>query len=167
MKKQNIFVLCLISFLLILTVGYALLENTLQISGTATGIGDFDVEFSSTTITKEVGSVGASANISIDKNSIDINVPKLQYPGAYVEFTVEVKNNGTIPAMLAGIDTENLTTDPTVKVSYEGLKELENVNMNQNDTQKFKIIVTWDKNSDQSSKDVKFLIKLLYKQAII
>ncbi len=167
MKKQSIFVLCLISLLLIMSVGYAIFEDTLVISGTASGIGNFDVEFSGATITKEIGSIGASTSISIDKNSLDINVPKLQYPGAYVEVTVEVKNNGGIPAMLEGVDAEGLTSDPTVKVSYENLEELKNVNMNQNDTQTFKIIITWDKNSDQSSKDVKFSIKLLYKQSII
>lgn len=166
MKKQSILVLCLILLLLIMTVGYAIFEETLVISGTASGVGNFDVEFSEATVTKEIGSIGANTNISIDKNSLDINVPMLQYPGAYVEVTVGVKNNGGISAVLEGIDTEGLTSDPTVKISYEGLEELKSINMNQNDTQTFKIIIIWDKNSDQSSKEAKFSIKLLYKQSM-
>lgn len=166
MKKQSILVLCLILLLLIMTVGYAIFEETLVISGTASGVGNFDVEFSEATVTKEIGSIGANTNISIDKNSLDINVPMLQYPGAYVEVTVGVKNNGGISAVLEGIDAEGLTSDPTVKISYEGLEELKSINMNQNDTQTFKIIIIWDKNSDQSSKEAKFSIKLLYKQSM-
>lgn len=166
MKKQNIFMLCLTSILLILSIGYALLSDTIEIIGTATAMGTFDVEFENASITNQIGSTDASTEISIDKNSLNINVPRLQYPGSYVEVTTTISNKGSIPAMLVGIGEVDLTTDPTIKISYEGLEELKNVSMSQNDTQTFKIKITWNENSNQSSKDVNFSIKLLYRQAV-
>ena len=166
MKKQSIIMLCCVSFLLIVSVEYALLGNTIEINGTATAMGTFDVEFSDSAVVNQVGSIGASTIISQDKNTLEINVPNLQYPGAYVEITTKVSNKGSIPAMLTNVESEGLTTDPNVKISYEGLEELKNTSMSQDDTQTFKIIIMWDRSSKGSSKDVKFSIKLLYKQAV-
>lgn len=166
MKKQSMLILFLISFMLILSVGYALFSDTLKITGTAGGIGTFNMEFDSAIVTNEIGSANATATISNDKNSLSINVPNLKYPGAYVEYTVNVISMGSIPAKLTDINSLNLTDDPTVKISYEGLEELKNNILNKGDTQTFKIKIMWDKNSNQSSKDVNFTIELIYKQAI-
>lgn len=166
MKKQSIAVLCFISFLLIMTVGYALFSDTLKISGTANAIGTFDMEFSDAKVINEIGSSNASAIISSDKNSLEINVPNLKYPGAYVEFNITVGSLGSIPSLLKSIESVNLTDDPTVKITYDGLEELKNVTLNQGDTQSFTLKIMWDKNSNQSSKDVNFSIKLNYEQAI-
>ncbi len=164
MKKYNIIIICLVAFLLSLSVGYALFSETLQINGTATAMGTFDVEFSSATIKEQVGATSSTATISSDKNSLDISVPKLEYPGAYVDVLVTVTNKGSIPAFLESVEENGLTTDESIKVSYAGLNELKDVVLNQNDSKTFDIKVLWDEKSNVSSKDVNFTIKLNYRQ---
>lgn len=166
MKKQSMFLITIVAFILLLTVGYALYTDTLTIKGTANAFGTFDMQFSEASILEQVGSLEASAIISDDKKSLDINVPKLEYPGAYVLISVKVINKGSIPAMLTDVESVGLDTDPTVKVSYEGLEELKNISLVNNDIQTFNIKIIWDKTSQQSSKDVTFTIKLNYKQAV-
>lgn len=164
MKKQNIAIIVVIAFVLAISVGYALFSQTLTINGTATAKGSFDVQFATATIQKEVGSTGATATISEDKATLTVNVPKLEYPGAYVEIPVTVKNVGTIPAKLIEITETGLTTDDSVKVSYTGLTELKDQQVDQNGTQSFTIKVMWDAASNKNSENVVFNIRLNYQQ---
>ena len=169
MKKQSIAIIGVIAFVLAVAVGYALFSEKLTIDGTATAKGDFDVEFTSVgtptcsgfSETCEAANLGT---ISDDKNTLTITVNKLQYPGAYVEIPVTVTNKGSIPAVLKSIEETGLTTDASVKVSYTGLTELKDQEVAQNGTQNFTVKVMWDENSNTSSENVKFTIKLNYEQ---
>ena len=121
MKKQNIIVVGIIAFILTVAVGYALFSETLTISGTATAEGTFDVEFTSVGTPTCIGFTGTCdaaslTNISSDKNTLNVTVNKLEFPGAYVEFPVTVTSKGSIPAVLESISESGLTTDDTVKV---------------------------------------------------
>lgn len=172
MKKQSIAIIGVIAFVLAVAVGYALFSETLTISGTATAQGTFDVEFTSVgqpTCSGFSSTCDAQTltNIPEDKNSLTITVNKLEYPGAYVEIPVTVTNKGTIPAVLESIEETGLTEDPSVKVSYTGLAELKNQEVQQNGTQEFKVKVMWDQDSEESSSDVSFTIKLNYKQKTV
>ena len=169
MKKQSIAIIGVIAFVLAVAVGYALFSEKLTINGTATAKGDFDVEFTSVgtpTCSGFSGSCEAAnlGTISDDKNTLTITVNKLQYPGAYVEIPVTVTNKGSIPAVLKSIEETGLTTDASVKVSYTGLTELKDQEVAQNGTQNFTVKVMWDENSNTSSENVKFTIKLNYEQ---
>lgn len=169
MKKQSIAIIGVIAFVLAVAVGYALFSEKLTIDGTATAKGDFDVEFTSVgtpTCSGFSGSCEAATlgTISDDKNTLTITVNKLQYPGAYVEIPVTVTNKGSIPAVLKSIEETGLTTDASVKVSYTGLTELKDQEVAQNGTQNFTVKVMWDENSNTSSENVKFTIKLNYEQ---
>ena len=169
MKKQSIAIIGVIAFVLAVAVGYALFSEKLTINGTATAKGDFDVEFTSVgtpTCSGFSGTCEAATlgTISDDKNTLTITVNKLQYPGAYVEIPVTVTNKGSIPAVLKSIEETGLTTDASVKVSYTGLTELKDQEVAQNGTQNFTVKVMWDENSNTSSENVKFTIKLNYEQ---
>ncbi|MGN1269103.1 MAG: hypothetical protein ACI4U0_06420 [Candidatus Aphodocola sp.] len=169
MKKQSIAIIGVIAFVLAVAVGYALFSEKLTIDGTATAKGDFDVEFTSVgtpTCSGFSGTCEAATlgTISDDKNTLTITVNKLQYPGAYVEIPVTVTNKGSIPAVLKSIEETGLTTDASVKVSYTGLTELKDQEVAQNGTQNFTVKVMWDENSNTSSENVKFTIKLNYEQ---
>ena len=169
MKKQNIAIISVVALILAVAVGYALFSEKLTINGTATAKGDFDVEFTSVgtpTCSGFSGTCEAATlgTISDDKNTLTITVNKLQYPGAYVEIPVTVTNKGSIPAVLKSIEETGLTTDASVKVSYTGLTELKDQEVAQNGTQNFTVKVMWDENSNTSSENVKFTIKLNYEQ---
>lgn len=167
MKKQSLLIVSVVAFLLTLTIGYAVFSDTITINGTANAKGNFDVEFTTASISAEVGSTNTLAEISEDKNTLTITVPKLEYPGAYSEITVTITNKGSIPAKLTTIEETGLEADPNVVVSYTGLQELKDVAINQNQTQTFNIKVMWDPNSTQSSENVEFAIKLKYEQITI
>lgn len=164
MKKQSVAIIAVVALVLAVAVGYALFSETLTINGTATAQGTFDMEFTTATVSNEVGSTGTTAVIADDKNSLTITVPKLEYPGAYAEIAVTVTNKGSIPAKLDSIEETGLTTDASVKVSYTGLNELKGQVVNQNETQTFNVKVMWDAASNASSENVTFTIKLNYSQ---
>ncbi len=166
MKTKNIIVVVMVSFFLFLSMGYALFSETLIINGTATAMGTFDVEFTDATVTEQVGSTLSTALISNDKNTLTINVPKLEYPGSYVNILVTVTNKGSIPAKLTTVEQTNLTSDPSIKVSYTGLDELKNKEFLQNETQTFNIKILWEPSSNVSSSNVMFTIKLNYEQVM-
>lgn len=169
MKNHSMIIVGIVSFVLAISVGYALFSENLMVNGTATAEGTFDVEFTSIGTPTCVGftdncSADALTNISSDKNTLNITVNKLEYPGAYVEIPVTVTSKGSIPAVLKSITETGLTTDDTIKVSYTGLSELKNQKIEQNATQDFKIKVMWDSNSNKSAQNVQFSIKLNYEQ---
>lgn len=166
MKTKNIIVVVMVSFFLFLSMGYALFSETLIINGTATAMGTFDVEFTDATVTEQVGSTLSTALISNDKNTLTINVPKLEYPGSYVNILVTVTNKGSIPAKLTTVEQTNLTSDPSIKVSYTGLDELKNKEFLQNETQTFNIKIFWEPSSNVLSSNVMFTIKLNYEQVM-
>ena len=95
---NKIFVGCL-ALLLVMVVGYALFSQNLTINGTAKAQGDFDIEIVRAEITSEKGSAGATATISNDGRALTITIPKLEYPGAYVDVSYVIENKGTVPAI--------------------------------------------------------------------
>ncbi len=169
MKNKSIIIISIMAFFIIISVGYALFNESLNVSGTATAEGTFDVEFTSVSVPTCVGFSGNCSSdsltyISSDKNTLTITVNKLEYPGAYVEIPITVTSKGSIPAVLKSITETGLTTDDAIKVSYTGLSELKNQKIEQNQTQSFKVKVMWDSNSTKSSQNVQFSIKLNYEQ---
>lgn len=162
MKKTNFFAMVFVIFCLSLTVGYALFSETIEINGTATAKGTFDVVFKNAIVKTEVGSTEASAVVSDDGNTLTLAVPKLEYPGAYVEFTVDAVNEGTIPAVLKGITETGLTANPNIKITYSGVTKDEQ--MNQSNFRTITIKVEWLYESEEAAKDIEFSIKLDYQQ---
>ncbi len=170
MKKQNIAIIGVIAFVLAVAVGYALFSETLNINGTATAKGDFDVEFTEVGTINKVGYTDVDgtndiAVISADKNTLTVKVNKLDYPGAYVEIPVTITNKGSVPAKLKEIKETGLTeSNRAVKVTYTGIAASDTA-INQNETQSMTIKVEWDKDVNTSSENVEFKIELNYEQA--
>lgn len=169
MKRQSVLIIGVISFLIAISIGYAIFSENLEVNGTASAQGTFDVEFTSIgeptclglTSTCDANSL---ASISSDKNTLNVTVNKLEFPGSYVTIPITITNKGTIPAILKNIEEQNLRADTSVKVSYIGLEENQGKRLSQNETQTFTIKVMWDENSNMSSSDVQFSIRLNYEQ---
>ena len=123
-KKQNTVIILLIVLLLLLAVGYAAFSDVLSISGTANAKGTFNLEFQNAEIVTAVGvnEEGTKAEISEDKNTLNVNVSDLAYPGAGVEFSVDIVNVGTIPAMVNAVTPTNITGSEHIKI--EGLEAI-------------------------------------------
>jgi hypothetical protein len=165
MKKQPIIFVIFLAVVLILSIGYATFSESITVSGTATASATMDVEFTTASVTSEVGSINASATISNDKNTLSINVPRLEYPGAYAVISGTITNVGTIPVELTNISETNLITDDNIKISYTNLGGYEYVTMNPNGTRNFTVKVEWDEDSEASTNNLNFSIVLNYVQA--
>lgn len=169
MKRQSVLIIGVISFVIAMTVGYAIFSENLEVNGTASAQGTFDVEFTSIGEPTCIGLTSTCdatslASISSDRNTLSVVVNKLEFPGSYVTIPVTITNKGTIPAILKSIEEQNLRADTSIKVSYIGLSEQQGKHLSQNETQTFTIKVMWDENSNISSSDVNFNIKLNYEQ---
>ena len=123
-KNQNTVIIVLIVLLLLLAVGYAAFSDVLTISGTANAKGTFNLEFQNAEIVTAVGvnETGTKAEISEDKNTLNVNVADLAYPGAGVEFSVDIVNVGSIPAQVNAVTPTNITGSEHIKI--EGLEAI-------------------------------------------
>ena len=130
--RNKIFVGCL-ALLLVMVAGYALFSQNLNITGTAKAQGDFDIEIARAEITSEKGSAGATATISNDGRALTITVPKLEYPGSYVDVSYDIENKGTVPAIFKNYSITGETN--VIKSSFgfknyfydKGAKQTENI----------------------------------------
>ena len=94
----------LFSLIIILGVVYAILQANLQINGTAKiAENRWDVHFDNIVVNQDsvpIGTGDSGATIDPDNNcKVDFSVT-LSLPGDYYEFTVDVKNAGSIDAMI-------------------------------------------------------------------
>ena len=105
--------------LLALAVGYAAFSDTLTISGTANAKGTFDLEFQNPVVDSTVGCnvAGTTATVSTDKNTLDVAVKDLAYPGAGAQFTVDIVNVGSIPAKVTSVTPVGLSGSENIKIS--------------------------------------------------
>lgn len=176
MKKSNkkYIIVVLIVLLLALAVGYAAFSDTLTISGTASAKGTFDLQFESATLNKSEGVTvdevtkenGTYIKISEDKNTANVVVKNLAYPGAGAEFTVKIKNVGTVPAKLKNITKTGLD-DADIKVTFPAdLAAGEKIAANGECTITFTVV--WDKESkldtSTAEKTLDFSLGLEYEQ---
>ena len=162
LSNQNKIIVGVLSLFLILIVGYAIFSESINVGGTASASGEFNIIFNSVGTIKEAGSSGATAEISGNKKSLTVNVPKLEYPSAYVEVPVVIKNMGSVTAKIIGIETIGLdTTD--IKVTYSGIGQDER--MAPNEERNMKIKVTWDSASTTIVDSLTFSISINYEQA--
>ena len=161
LSKQNKIIVGVLSLFLILIVGYAIFSESINIGGTASASGDFNIIFNSVGTIKEEGSSGATATISSNKKSLTVTVPKLEYPSAYVEVPVVIKNAGSVTAKIVGIETVGLD-NPDIKVTYSGIAQ--NDRMAPNEEKNMKIKVTWDSASNTVVDSLTFSVSINYEQ---
>lgn len=97
--KKNILIGALLFTILVMAVGYAAFATTLNINGTATIAGSWDVEITGITSdtthggTDKIGTPSFTPTVA----TFDVEFAK---PGDYAIYTVTVENKGTIDAKL-------------------------------------------------------------------
>ena len=99
------------------SVAYAAFSQTLNIGGTGTANGDWDVKITNITQTSAVGATDATAP-SFTDTSATFNTD-LAYPGATATYDVTVTNAGSIPAKLDTIsDLAALNSSAPAYITY-------------------------------------------------
>ncbi len=160
-RKVRFFVIGLIVFTFILTGVYALLAANLNITGTATGTGDFKIEFSDFTISDPTR---ATAVLNDDQTSLTINAD-LSYPGDTVTVDFTIQNTGSLAAIVDNlIINENSTADFSIVIN--NLASIEGTTLAVGATTQGSIVVTWNASSVTATpEDVNFDVTIDYIQA--
>lgn len=163
MKKQSLLIVIVILILLGVSVGYSVVRISTNVKGKASIVKDLDVEFESIGKLEEYGSYGATAEISDDKKTVLINVPKLSYMGAYAVVPITVKNVGQIPAKLESIYEYGTNDNEAIKITYDGIAVTDKT-LNPLEEEKFFIKVSWENELKQDSSEIEFYIRFNYVQ---
>ena len=159
-KRENLFFI-LVSILALVGVGYAYLNTNLNISGIANlEKPTWNVYFDNVHITEgSVTTVTQSPTIDSNKTTITYNIT-LDKPGDFYEFTVDVKNDGTIDAMIEevvsrvnGVAPGELPSYLKYSATYDnGSEILNNQLLLVNQTKTYRIRIEYD--SDISPNDL-------------
>ena len=117
-KKRSYTWVLLIVTIIAISLGYALLNTTININGKTTITENtWDIHFENIIISNK--SVTAIKNPTIEnQTTVDFEVD-LNLPGDYYEFTVDIVNNGTIDAMIESfIKSPDLTSEQQKYLNY-------------------------------------------------
>lgn len=163
MKKQSLLIVIAILILLGVSVGYSVVRISTNVKGKTSIVKNLDVEFESIGKIEEYGSYGATAEISDDKKTVLINVPKLSYMGAYAVVPITVKNVGQIPAKLESIYEYGTNDNEAIKITYDGIAVTDKA-LNPLEEEKFFIKVSWENELKQDSSEIEFYIRFNYVQ---
>ena len=163
MKKQSLLIVIVILILLGVSVGYSVVRISTNVKGKTSIVKDLDVEFESIGKLEEYGSYGATAEISDDKKTVLIHVPKLSYMGAYAVVPITVKNVGQIPAKLESIYEYGTNDNEAIKITYDGIAVTDKA-LNPLEEEKFFIKVSWENELKQDSSEIEFYIRFNYVQ---
>ncbi len=115
MKKSNkkrdpkLLIYVLLIVVVFLVSGYAILSQTIALSGTASADADFSILWENPVVSSSNRVSMDVPTLSSGNTVLNFN-PVLQQPGSSVTVTVNVKNNGNLPAVITNITT----TDPVV-----------------------------------------------------
>lgn len=164
-NKSKLYILVLFMILFFFAIGYAIFSDILNIAGTATTTGDFDIQFFSATIDNGVTSgVTPTATISGDSKTLTINAPDLATPSSKAKIDVVVKNVGNIDAILKTINSTGIDdTDIIITVAPTFTPD---TTLTAGSTYPFSITIEWDTESQTGSKTVPFTFDLTYEQDI-
>ena len=147
MSKKSTILVVLLVLLLALAVGYAAFSDRLTISGTANANGKFDLEFTSDSkfvSGKGIDEEGTKAVVSTDKNTLNVTVKDLSYPGAGAQFKAVIKNVGTVPAKVKAVTPTNITGKDCIKITGLDAITTEHPSIDVNGTCEIDFTVEWD-----------------------
>ena len=115
MTKSNKILVGVLAFVVSVLMGYALFSETITVTGTATAKGSFDISYTcevvneSNMVSDDRYTVGGNGSCVIEDGVIKTN-SNLTKPGDQVWFRVNLKNSGTIAAILKTVDSSNNMT---------------------------------------------------------
>lgn len=152
-KREKAFFI-LIAIIILMGIGYAYLTTNLNILGTANlSNPTWDVHFENVRVTSgSVTTVGQAPTIDGSRTSITYEVT-LNTPGDFYEFTVDVKNSGTIDAMIETVTSTINGVSPGELPNYlkysatyvDGIAIQENHMLNSGDKETYKIRLEYNR----------------------
>lgn len=182
-KRKNALTIAIILLLVVgVTVGYSLLNSTLNINGLSKiGGANWNVHFNNVNITK--GSVAATKEPVLDESGETLSVSyevDLRKPGDFYEFTIDVVNDGAVDAKLLrtpGLDNDSKSQlnlinekitegqEDIVKYSITSIDDLETSDVDESVTGMNKNTIFKAKTNDKTEK-ITYKIRVEYNENI-
>ena len=158
----------IIAAVFVFGVGYALLSDTITVTGSASATGSLDIDVKSSTFASSTGAGNATINtITEDEEDVlRITVPALEYPGASVTFTIVLENKGSLSGKLTAINTGGAAaSNPTdLQVTSSGIAVNDIIAPNEEKT--ITITATWLSSSTAAFTATQFNIDFVFQQSI-
>lgn len=134
------------------SIAYAAYSQALNINGTGTATGNFNVAISAITPISKTGATDATAP-SFNATSATFNV-NLAYPGASAVYDITVSNTGSIPAKLTSITSLtsiNAAAPTYINYAYSGVTAGTTTIAATTGTNVVRVTVTWDSASSPNT----------------
>ena len=170
-NKRKLIIYALVGVLMLTTVAYAALSTVLNVSGTVVKKGNlWNIYFTNPSSASIVGTAsGGSLNIQASSLNFQVSLYK---PGDKVTYTVDIKNGGTIDAVLNSISLTGLDTAKSNSLNYtvtysdgSTIKQGDTLNIGASKT--LKITVEFDSSATslpESDVNLTFGVTLIYGQ---
>ena len=152
--RKNILIVALLLALVAMSIGYAAIADTLNISGTANIAKNWDVKITDINTRVLTGANVKEGSPTFNNTSANFEVD-LEYPGASASFDITVENAGRLNAILdsiEGIEEANLEGPDYIKYSITGVNEGDL--LDSNDTTTATVTVTWDASDDTTEENM-------------
>ena len=162
-KKRNIIIGALCSLLVFMGIGYAILSQTLNISGIANMKGNWNVKITNMELLSE-NKTGRAENVSNTFTDTTASFEaNLYMPGDSIEYRVTVENQGNIDALLKSITPTTTNKSEGIKFSHS---EIDNTVLTAGKTITFTMKVEFleDAASIPNVENVKYNLELVYVQ---
>ena len=162
-KKRNIIIGALCSLLVFMGIGYAILSQTLNISGIANMKGNWNVKITNMELLSE-NKTGRAEEVSHSFTDTTATfTADLYMPGDSIEYRVTVENQGNIDALLKSITPTTTNKSEGIKFSHS---EIDNTVLTAGKTITFTMKVEFleDATSIPNVENVKYNLELVYVQ---
>ena len=162
-KKRNIIIGALCSLLVFMGIGYAILSQTLNISGIANMRGNWNVKITNMELLSE-NKTGRAVEVSHSFTDTTATfTADLYMPGDSIEYRVTVENQGNIDALLKSITPTTTNKSEGIKFSHS---EIDNTILTAGKTITFTMKVEFleDATSVPNVENVKYNLELVYVQ---
>ena len=162
-KKRNIIIGALCSLLVFMGIGYAILSQTLNISGIANMKGNWNVKITNMELLSE-NKTGRAVEVSHSFTDTTATfTADLYMPGDSIEYRVTVENQGNIDALLKSITPTTTNKSKGIKFSHS---EIDNTVLTAGKTITFTMKVEFleDATSIPKVENVKYNLELVYVQ---
>ena len=162
-KKRNIIIGALCCLLVFMGIGYAILSQTLNISGIANMKGNWNVKITNMELLSE-NKTGRAEEVSHSFTDTTATFEaNLYMPGDSIEYRVTVENQGNIDALLKSITPTTTNRSEGIKFSHS---EIDNTVLTAGKTITFTMKVEFleDATSIPKVENVKYNLELVYVQ---
>ena len=162
-KKRNIIIGALCCLLVFMGIGYAILSQTLNISGIANMRGNWNVKITNMELLSE-NKTGRAEEVSHSFTDTTATFEaNLYMPGDSIEYRVTVENQGNIDALLKSITPTTTNRSEGIKFSHS---EIDNTILTAGKTITFTMKVEFleDATSIPKVENVKYNLELVYVQ---